>query len=96
MSAGMIGGICGSVIGVLGGLIGTYFSIKNTNSPREKAFMIKFAISIWIGIAAFLVLLLSLPKPYNFLMWIPYGIALPIAIIYCNKTQNKIREEDKK
>ena len=43
---GLIGGIVGGIIGVAGGLLGTYFSIKNTNGPRERAFVIKASMRV--------------------------------------------------
>lgn len=95
MNAGLIGGILGVIIGTIGGAIGTYASIKNTNGPQEKFFMIKVAIVFWIAAVIFVSLLMLLPKPYNFLLWIPYGIALPLSIIYINKKQNSIRENEK-
>jgi len=91
----LLGAIVGCVIGLIGGLIGTYMSIKNTNGPREKALMIRGAIWFWIGGAVFLTLLLTIPKPYNFLVWIPLGIALPLAIITINKKQARLRQEEK-
>jgi hypothetical protein len=94
VNAGLIGGIVGAVIGVLGGLIGTYFSIKNTAGPRERRFMIQVAIVAWIAVSAFVAGLLLLPSPYNFLLWIPYGIALPLGILWCNRRQQLIRGEE--
>ena len=92
ITAGWLGGLVGSVIGVLGGALGTYFSIKNTAGPMEKAFMVKFAAIGWIGIAAFLSLLFVLARPYNFLLWVSYGILLPICIVYCNRRLQQIRQ----
>ncbi len=94
MKIGLIGGIAGCVLGLMGGIVGTYFSIKNTNGPREKAFMIKASMIGWAGILVFLALMFLLPNPYRFLLWIPYGIILPIAIIRGNKIQAKIRQEE--
>ncbi|MCK5707519.1 MAG: hypothetical protein KAI43_07675 [Candidatus Aureabacteria bacterium] len=94
MNIGIIGGIIGGVLGLMGGLFGTYCSIKNTKGPNEKSFMIKASIIAWIGIIIFLTLMLLLPNPYRFFLWIPYGIILPIAIIKGNKTQAKIRQEE--
>lgn len=96
MNAGLIGGILGIVIGTIGGAIGTYASIKNTNGPMEKSFMIKSAVFFWAAGIIFISLLLFLPKPYNFLMWIPWGIIWPFSLIYLNKKLNSIREEEKK
>lgn len=43
----MIAGIIGCAIGVASGTVGTYFSIKNTNGPRERAFLIKLSAIGW-------------------------------------------------
>lgn len=94
MDVGLIGGMIGGAIGLVGGVIGTYFSIKNTLGPRERSFMAKVSVIAWIAITAFLVGLLALPKPYNWLLWIPYGIALPLSIRRCNQRQLKIRREE--
>ena len=94
MDAGLIGGIAGSVLGILGGAIGTWFSIKNTNGPRERAFMARVAIIAWVAITLFLALLLTLPQPYNFLMWIPYGILLPLGIRRTNRIQAELRRQE--
>ncbi len=93
---GWIGGISGGILGCIGGLIGTYFSIKNTNGPLEKAFMIKCAVIGWILMGGFLALMFIIPNPYRYLLWIPYGIALPLGIRYGNRKQNMIREIEKK
>ncbi len=95
MDSSMIGWF-GGVLGFLGGAIGTYFSIKNTNGPREKSFMVKCAVVGWIAIIIFLVLMSVLPNPYKYLLWIPYGILLPIGIRYGNRKQQGIRESESK
>ncbi|MCF7855776.1 MAG: hypothetical protein K9N51_13325 [Candidatus Pacebacteria bacterium] len=91
---GWIGGILGGIIGLIGGIIGTYFSIKNTNGPRERSFMIRSAVIFWVGGIIFLTLLLALPNPYRWFVWIPYGILLPLAITFGNRKQQAIRLEE--
>jgi hypothetical protein len=91
---GWIGGIVGGVIGLAGAAIGTYFSIKNTHSPRERAFMVQSAVVCWVAGLVFLTLLFVLPNPYRWLLWIPYSIMLPLGIIYGNRRQQAIRQED--
>lgn len=88
---GIVGGIIGSAIGCVGGAIGTFCSIKNTNGPLERKFMIKVSIWTWIALILFLTLLIGLPSPFKFFMWIPYGIALPMGIRHINKGQAEIR-----
>jgi hypothetical protein len=91
---GFIGAVIGCVLGVAGGGIGTYFSIKNAIGPRQRKFMIKAAVFSWISLAVFLGLLLGLPFPYGFIMWVPYGIFLPIGITYLNKRLYQLQMED--
>lgn len=94
MNTGLVGGIAGGVIGLLGGVVGTYFSIRNTSGPRERSFMIRAAIAAWIMVTAFLLGLFMLPPPFNFLLWLPYGIALPLGILWCNRRQRRIQAEE--
>jgi uncharacterized membrane protein YfcA len=91
---GLIGGIIGGALGVAGGAVGTYFSIKNTAGPNERAFMIRLSVVVWVAVTAFLVGLLMLPKPFNWLMWVPYAIALPLGIRWSNRRQLQIRAEE--
>ncbi len=91
---GWIVGIGGSLIGLAGGIFGTYCSIKNTNGPRERAFLIKASVVCWIGVLIFLTLFFALPIAYRCYMWIPYAIILPLGIIYSNRTQQKIRKSE--
>ena len=94
MHAGYIGAIIGCTIGLIGGLIGTYCSIKHTNGPRERAFMVNVSIVVWVGIVLFLGLMFALHNPYRHLLWIPYSVFLPLGIIYGNKKQQRIRREE--
>ena len=94
MEAGTIGGILGAILGVGGGLVGTYFSIKNTNGPLERAFMIKASVVAWIAVSVFLILLLVIPSPHQLWLWVPYGILLPLGIIKTNKRLAEIRQRE--
>ena len=94
MNAGVIGGIIGGVIGIAGGIIGTWCSIRNTRGARERQFMIKASIVAWIALGVFLALLFLLPDPYRWLMWIPYGILLPLGIMRINRRLAEIRRSE--
>jgi hypothetical protein len=95
VEVGLIGGLIGGGIGLVGGAVGTYFSIKNTLGPRERSFMIRVSAIAWVLITLFLVGLMTLPKPYNFLLWVPYGIALPLSIRWCNRRQLAVRADER-
>ena len=94
MHPGTIAAIAGSAIGIFGGIVGTYFSIKNTNGPKERSFVIKASAMTWVAVAVFLSALLLLPSPYNNLMWVPYGLFLGFGIRKFNETQKRIRDAE--
>lgn len=95
MDLRLLGIIGGSAIGLLGGIIGTTMSIRNTAPGEERRFAIQFAVGTWIGVTVFLIGLFAIPRPYNFLLWIPYAIALPLAIQWGNRKQGAIRSRSK-
>ncbi len=83
-----------SALGLVGGIVGTYFSIKNTSGPQERAFMIHFAAMTWIGVTLFLVVMFLVPHPFKWFLWIPYLIALLLGIRWGNRQQARIRAEE--
>ncbi len=88
---GVVGGSIGALLGIMGGAIGTYFSIKNTNGPKERQLVIRFSVILWgamipVGLLAYL-----LPAPYTFLAFMPIWLALPFLIRYWNKKQQEVR-----
>lgn len=87
-------GLGGALIGLLGGLFGTWCSIRNTKGPRERAFMIRASVVCWIGIALFLGFQFALPHPWRLLLWGPYAILLPLGIRSWNRRQQQIRAEE--
>ena len=94
MTPQTIGAIACSAIGIFGGIVGTYFGIKNTNGSKERSFVIKASAMTWVAVAGFLCALLLLPSPYNHLMWLPYGLFLGFLIRRLNEKQKRVREDD--
>jgi Ca2+/Na+ antiporter len=95
MNIGVIGGLIGAGMGLLGGLIGSWASIHNTTSARERRFVLKAVATLWLAGLVFFALLFLLPTPFKMLLWILYGILLPVAIIVWNRRQERIRREEK-
>jgi len=93
MNPGIIGGIVGGGLGILGGVIGTYMSIKNAKGKAAKRFMKRMALYGWLFMILFLWGLFMLPRPYNFLLWVPYGIALPSFIIFANRKLAELQQD---
>jgi hypothetical protein len=91
---GWIGGIGGSLIGIAGGVLGSYCSLRATNGPREKAFVWRMIGLCVLLVAAFLVALFVTPVPYKWFLWLPYPILLITMIRWANRTQQRIRAEE--
>jgi len=94
----LIGGIGGAVIGLLGGLLGTYFGIKYTKTPAERSFMIKASIAMWAGIIVLVGIPLALalaqliPQWVYWICFIVFFVLLGPAIYYSNKRQSELRK----
>jgi hypothetical protein len=89
---GLIGGIAGACVGAMGGALGIYFSLKNTNGPKERAFVVR-AVLGFVGFSAVCgVIWALLPGPYRGLAFVPFWIWFPFAIHRWNKRQMSIRE----
>ena len=93
-TVGLVGGIAGGVVGVFGGAVGTYFSIKNTGGPQERAFVFRMAAFMWVAITAFLAALWLTPQLYQPLLWLPYLLLLTLGIRFMNRRQQEIRREE--
>jgi len=89
-----VGVLAGCSVGLAGGLIGTYFSIKNTRGPRERAFVVRAAVVCWLLVLVFLAGMLLLPDWYRHLLWVPYTILLIAGIRSWNRRQEQIRQEE--
>ena len=88
-------GLAGGAVGVLGGIIGTYFSIHNTKTSAERRFMWRASICVWLGIGLFLAALYFLPAQWKWVPWGPYAIALSLSIRYINTHARFLRESDR-
>ena len=97
MDAGAIGSYLGPIIGVLGGAFGTYCSVKNTEAPAERQFMVQFAVAVWVGVlllAGLPLVLWRLGAIPGWSYWLSFGlffVLLAPGIFYANKRQAQLR-----
>jgi hypothetical protein len=85
------GAILGSALGIAGGVLGTWASIWNTQTPAERAFMVRCAIGTWLAVAVFVAAMVWVPAPYKWFLWIPYLVAMLVAIPWMNRVQARLR-----
>lgn len=88
------GALLGAILGFLGGGIGCYFSIKNTQGPRERAFVIKACVVCWLLVAAFILGLWLIPGIYKAVLGVAYVVVLIAGIARWNRRQAQIRSEE--
>jgi hypothetical protein len=91
---GWIVGIGGGVLGMAGGIFGTWCSIRNTSGPRERAFVVKASILCWLLVITFIFLQVAVPFPHKWLLWSAYAILLPLGVAYWNRRQRGLRQEE--
>ncbi len=56
--------------------------------------MVKAVTVSWVGGLAFLGLLIGLPDPCCWFVWLPYSVLLPLGIVHGNRRQRAIREAE--
>lgn len=99
MTAAWVGGILGLVLGFFGAFFGIYASIKNTETTKERAFIIKIAIAtcIYASVFLFLILLVILGTLPNYYFWIivsPQFFLLGPFIYWGNRRLEQYRSEE--
>jgi hypothetical protein len=87
MSAGIVGGLVGCTLGVLVGILGTFFCIRNANGAEARVTMIKWALIIWGGLSAFAGLLIVTPKEHCWSIWLLYAAFTYWAVHAMNREQ---------
>jgi len=96
MHPGWIGGIVGSVVGLAGGIVGTWAAIRHTEGPKERAFMVRASIVVWALLLLFFALMIGLPSPWRHLVWIPTAVLLPLGILRWNRRLQEIRTAERR
>ena len=93
VNAMTVAALVGITMGVLGGLIGTRASLRNTSSDQERAFVKKAAIGIWAAVACIAAILFFLPRSYHAGVWLGFMLLLPLTVMFVNRRQAAIQSE---
>jgi RNA polymerase sigma factor (sigma-70 family) len=100
-----LGVLIGPIIGLFSGLFGTWMSVKNTDSPGERRFMLRYALIVWVMVCLFLAALWlangflrkHLDPPTfivveSAMVLIYAGLLVPV-VLWGNRRQRAIRRE---
>ncbi len=85
-----IGGSIGAAVGIAGGVVGTWMGVRNAPRGPARAFAMRCAIWLWLGVAAFLAGLLLLPRAYSYWLWLPYPFLLAGFIAWSKRRMREI------
>jgi hypothetical protein len=97
----------GPIIGLMGGIFGTAQSIRATQTPRERRFMVRMSVIVWIYVIVAMGVLFSvmhLSQRYRWSMktslvvqssfWLAYCVALVVMILKMNRRHREVRVEE--
>jgi len=84
---GLLGVVIGGVIGLAGGLLGTWMTFRNVPRGVQSRFLKKAAVLCWVGVLAFTATTLLVPGTWKWLLWSVYGPLLAGFMRYVNHTQ---------
>jgi RNA polymerase sigma factor (sigma-70 family) len=97
---GLLGGILGWAIGLLGGIVGTRAGIRRAKSPRERRFVVRLGLFVWLLVIVLIALPQILLIAGMISMWVYLScwsafflILLPL-IFWSNARQQRIQIED--
>ncbi|MFH0908279.1 MAG: hypothetical protein V1929_05920 [bacterium] len=83
----VIGGV---VMGAafLGGIVATYYNMRNAIGPKEKAFVVQVCAVTWLIVLSMLLFAYFLPSPHRFVVAGIYLIICPLLVFrWTNKHQ---------
>lgn len=97
--------LIGPVIGMLGGLLGAWNTLRQTRSAREKKFVITMTIVVFLFVTIFVGFQLNIHRLRDFMSagsfglvmagsWLAYAILLTLTVRFYNRRHRRIREED--
>jgi RNA polymerase sigma factor (sigma-70 family) len=99
LAAGLCGAVLGPVLGLLGGIVGTWASVANTRSPRERTFMLKASAVFWLamilllGVPLVLALTDVIPKWSYWVSFAAFFALLAPYAVWSNRRQMRIQIE---
>jgi Ca2+/Na+ antiporter len=99
---GIVGGVLGTLLGIGGGVFGTYCSIRNTKTAAERRFMIRYSVVIWLAVISLVLLPVALSQFGVIPVWLPwvltalFFVMLVPSILWANRHQAALRNTDGK
>ena len=97
LSARAIIGLLVMGTAILGGVVATYYNVRNVSGPKERAFVIQVCTVSWLIVLSLLLFAYFLPSPHRFIVAGLYLVVCPMMVYrWTNKHQliRMIEERD--
>ena len=97
LSARAIIGLLVMGTAILGGVVATYYNVRNVSGPKERVFVIQVCTVSWMIVVSLLLFAYFLPSPHRFVVAGLYLIICPLMVYrWTNKHQliRMIEERD--
>lgn len=79
MDDGLYGQVWIGLLMIGGGLVGTGAAIAAATSAEMRRLVIRISVASWIGVLTFVAAVLGIPRPFGFVLVIPYGVFFAVA-----------------
>ncbi|MGC9457107.1 MAG: hypothetical protein ACP5DC_06245 [Halothiobacillaceae bacterium] len=95
MDAAIVGALAGGLIGLAGGIYGSWKSISSAKGPRERRLMWQLVVTFWLVGSAFLAGIFWIQDPWRHLLWLPWSLFLPLFIVLGNRRLVRVRADER-
>jgi len=79
MDNGLYGQLWLGLLALAGGVAGTCAAVAGTSGREARRFVIRVCAALWLGALTFVAGGLMLPRPFGFILIVPYGVVLAVA-----------------
>lgn len=97
LSARAIIGFLVMGVAISGGIVATYYNVRNVSGPKERVFVVQVCTVSWLIVLSLLLFAYFLPSPHRFVVAGLYLIVCPLMVFrWTNKHQliRMIEERD--
>jgi hypothetical protein len=83
MTPGVLAGIAGAIIGIFGGIVGTYYSAKKAPSIRRKVLIWLLFFAMLVVFSAYVGVMLIASETIQLILSVAfYGVLFPVVVLW--------------
>lgn len=78
-----------------GGTVGTAYAVSQGRTRRQRRFLSRVCALVWFEVAVFIVAVLKTPRPYSFLICLPYALIVPLTAARARSLWQQLLDSEK-